>query len=254
MDFETLFAISGFCLFGPTYLAVLYSLSLKAKQFVPRQIRSMVQDRTKFKYCFQHWFTICINSIYLVRFIYVMLSILQPKVFPSQKWWLWYCFFRQFDDKEQTDRYFGLIFIVVLLFALAVEPTLYFADMETTTVQLYYDILVLNGDIYQQCLKQPLESRVLLLWKIAKRANKLKKGSIYSFSCSQIVLKPLVEFSVKYQSWSRGDYVDKVRFMRQTLPHYPTLSFRTRNQIFILVFCINRIGHWVYCLLGNGVF
>lgn len=141
--FTLLFLVHNVLLFD--WLTFLRSNSI-GNQFYYSQIKRIINKYSNLrKYNLIHSFHLLLYAFYIVRFLSIMFNFNFLSTGDESVDFFSY-FFSQFSTEK--DAFYLFPMIGVLLFALLVEPLLYFSPSNTITWQKYFHLIIVNADAY----------------------------------------------------------------------------------------------------------
>jgi len=177
----------------------LFSSNSVINKFFYKQIKHILSKHSNPKYKLIHSINMLLYSIYVIRFLSVVISLEILKSFTDQDYDFFAKFFNQFSNGK--DHFYVVTFVMLFIFILLLEPLMYFTTINTITWQKYHDLNIVNFELYQRYSENRFE----------ENSNKVS-----------IQLKILNSLTLKSAE------INKALFNFSKLENFPTLSDELR--------------------------
>lgn len=144
-----------------------------SNKFFYSTIEDVMTNHEKTPYKWLHTMEICAYIMYICRFTYILLCLLQPiRCSP-----IGFDFFSHLIGYLCTDKdyFFGVTFIMMFISCVVMERCIYFSRIDTCTWGIIEDQIIRSEQIFKQCLLPEEEQKTILKMQYdeVKRQTKL---------------------------------------------------------------------------------
>ncbi len=132
----------------------------------------MGNHEKRWSYRWLHTFECVAYLMYICRFAYILLCLLQPTQFALIKG----DFFSHLIAILSTDRdyFFAVTFIMMLLSCVVMERAIYFSPIDTCTWGIIEDQIVRSETIFRQCRLSEQRQKIIFKQQLEKTKEKTK--------------------------------------------------------------------------------
>lgn len=202
------------------------------KQLFCSMIKEIVDQHHQLRYKAKHRAELLGYTFYIVRFCYIMLSIVYPSKYPRMEQWDYFLhFFELFCTLGSGDLLYGILFVMLYVNALCLVCGLYFTRVDTPTWQILYDRVVVESDKFLECTLEQEQVAQILQNQIVQTA---RNHPWWPKMLCRKVCRALV--------WFHMVSVDRARLAKCGMRFYPSYSVELRCQAQLLIRLLNRLS------------
>lgn len=206
--------------------------------------KEVIEKHGNSYYVLQHYLEISAYFCYALRFIYVILSMTDPKKYSSLK----NDFFTHLFSYFSTDRdvLYGVIMLMLFLSSIHLEKCIYFSRVDTPTWQAVYDEVVRGESFFRQSRYSKKVQNLIF----NDRLKKIQKSVWFTSFCPVILQNSLGRVVTKVVIWYCCEFYNLNKIETQFKWKFiPEASVKLRAKMFIFTDVIETVNWILICFI-----